>query len=410
MHILIITPFYTPDIGPSAPLFSVLSNALVQSGNKITVITCIPHFATGISNPDFRKRIFYISSENNVDIIRVSVPSLDRSKLRNRLIQFIFFQCGATLCSFSKKYDVGLITNPAIETFFPFIYHAVFRKKPIIWSVFDVYPDVGIKLGIFRTPLIINTVKLLEQICLRHSTHIQIITNSFRSGLHALQVPENKIVLIPIWVDTDFIHPLPKNNSFSIEHQLEDKFVVLYAGNIGLSQGLENVLTVAEKLKDYDKLRFVFVGNGAGLQELQSQVQERRILNVQFIPFQPRDRLPEVLASADVSLVILKRGIGADSLPSKTFSALASGRPVLASVDVKSETWNLINQAEAGICVPPEDPVEIAEAIQKLMSDENYRQRLGKNGRIWAEKNHSVQSATEKFEELFIKAIKAGNS
>ena len=407
MHILILTPYYAPDIGPSAPLFTLLSSEFVRRGNQVTVVSAIPHFASGKTDAKYRNSVNNKSIENGVNIIRVFVPSLDRSKLRNRLIQFIAFQIGSTLSSLKLKYDVALLTNPAIETFLPFAWHAIIRKKPIIWSVFDVYPDVGIKLGIFRKPIVINTVKRLEQICLKRAASIQIIANSFRPGLYALQLPDNKIALIPIWVDTDFIHPLPKNNSFSKEHQLEDKFVVLYAGNIGLSQGLENVLIVAEKLKDYAKLRFVFVGNGAGLPELQSQVQERRILNVQFISFQPRERLPEVLASADVSLVILKRGIGTDSLPSKTFSALASGRPVLASVDVDSETWRLINQAKAGICVPPEDPDELAKAILKLMSDESLRIRLGNNGRNWAEKNHSVQTATEKFEELFIKTTNA---
>jgi len=404
MHILIITPYFAPDIGPSAPLFSLLSSALSDRGKQVTVISAIPHFATGKTDPNFRKKLVYRSIEDNINIVRVFVPSLDRSKLGNRLIQFIFFQIGATFSSALIKYDVGIITNPALETLLPFLWHAILRKKPIIWSVFDVYPEIGIKLGIFKNTFIINIVASIENICLQKAKFIQIISESFRKSLQKFLIPNSKISLIPIWTDTDFIHPLSKNNSFAREHHLDNKFVILYAGNIGLSQGLENLLRAAEILKAYEKIQIIMVGNGAGLLDLQSQVHKRNITNVQFIPFQPRERLPEVLASADVSLVILKRGIGADSLPSKTYSILASGRPIIASVDPSSETCHLILQADAGVTVPPEDPDQIAKAILTLMGNEALRKQLGVNGRDWAIKNHSVQSATEKFEELFIKA------
>jgi colanic acid biosynthesis glycosyl transferase WcaI len=123
--------------------------------------------------------------------------------------------------------------------------------------------------------------------------------------------------------------------------------------------------------------------------------------NVRFLPFQPRERLPEVLASADISLVVLKRGIGSASLPSKLFSILASGRPVLASVDGNSDAWKLVDSSEAGLCVEPERPEQLADAILSLRGDPSCREKMGHNGRTWAEKYHSPQSAAEQFEQLF---------
>ncbi len=405
MHILIITLFYAPDIGPSAPLFTLLSEALVQRGHEVDVIAAVPHFSSGKVSTEYKGIMIRSAIENNVNITRIPVPSVNRSKLRNRMIQFVTFQIGATIASITKKYDVALIINPAIETFLPFAWQAFIRRKPTIWSVFDVYPDVGIKLGIFRSKIVISFVKYFEQICLKYSTGIHIISNSFRESLYKLGVPESKMITIPIWVDTKNIRPMEVNNNFAKEYQLEDLFVVLYAGNIGLSQGLENVLVAAENLKSNKNLCFVFVGNGLGLESLQNRVQQRNISNVKFIPFQPRKRLPEVLATAGASLIILKRGIGSDSLPSKTFSALASGRPIIASVDQESETWQLIQQSKSGLCIPPEDPTKITEAIQNLMRDPHLCNRLGCNGRKWAEKYHSVFSITEQFEHLFIKAL-----
>jgi colanic acid biosynthesis glycosyl transferase WcaI len=124
-----------------------------------------------------------------------------------------------------------------------------------------------------------------------------------------------------------------------------------------------------------------------------------------FLPFQPRNRLPEVLASADISLVVLKKGIGTGSLPSKTFSILASARPVIASVDEGSETWNLIQRSNAGLCVAPENPSALVDAIQALLADRELREQMGRNGRKWAKEKHSPDSAAAQFEMLLNQII-----
>jgi colanic acid biosynthesis glycosyl transferase WcaI len=218
------------------------------------------------------------------------------------------------------------------------------------------------------------------------------------------------MVLVYDWVDTDLIRPMRHDNGFAQEHNLISKFIVLYAGNLGLSQGLEHVLTVAEQLADQDDIRFVFVGDGAGRNHLVTDAKKRQLGNVKFLPFQPRNRLPEVLASADVSLVILRRGIGTGSLPSKIFSVMASGRPLITSVDEGSETWNLVKRAEAGLCVPPENPDELAKAILTLKKGKDLRERLEHNGRVWAERYHSSYRAAEQFEKLLLAAISSRKS
>jgi len=250
-------------------------------------------------------------------------------------------------------------------------------------------------------------VAAMERFCLNHSSIVQIISDSFRPGLRALGVPDDRMTLAYDWVDTDLIRPLPRDNAFSREHNLTHRFVVLYAGNVGLSQGLEHVLDAAEQLVDRQNLLFVFVGEGSSKEHLMAQARQHQLPNVRFLPFQPRDRLPEVLASADVSLVPLRHGIGTDSLPSKTFSILASGRPLVASVDEGSETWNLVERAGAGLCIPPEDPTALAKAIVALSKDDDLRERLGRNGRNWADRYHSPQSAAEQFERLLSVAISA---
>jgi colanic acid biosynthesis glycosyl transferase WcaI len=215
------------------------------------------------------------------------------------------------------------------------------------------------------------------------------------------------MVLVYDWVDTSLIQPLPRDTEFSREHNLSDRFVVLYAGNIGLSQGLEHVLTAAEILSDHPKILFLFVGDGASRESLEAQAHKRQLKNALFLPFQPRARLPEVLGTADVSLVTLRHGIGSGSLPSKTFSILASGRPILVSVDLGGRRIIKKDRSESGICVPPENPNRLAEAILMLKNDNSLREMLGSNGRKWAEQYHSPQSAAEQFEILLSKAIES---
>jgi len=396
---------YEPDLGPSAPLFTMLSKGLVKRGHHVTVITTVPHYPSGQVPTEFRGKLIWRSSEYGVEVIRIWVPSLNRKHLALRLVQFLCYQLGATIAGIGKKYDVVLAGNSALSVWLPFFWFVVLRKKPAIYSVYDVYPDIGVNLGIFRYKPVIMAVSSLERFCLTHATIVHIISDSFRQGLSALGVPDSKMVLVDVWVDTELIRPLAKENSFQLENTLNGQFVVLYAGNLGFSQGLEHILTAAEILADHKDIQFVFVGDGAGREYLQSQSRQQQLINVQFIPFQPREKLPEVLASADVSLVILRQDVGSASLPSKTFSIMASGRPILVSVDEDNETFNLINSTEAGLCVPPEDPSKLAEAILTLKNNKALRERLGRNGRIWVEQHHSPQFAAEQFEKLLFEAI-----
>lgn len=405
MNVLIIGTLYEPDLGPSAPLFTMLSTGLVRRGHHVTVVTTVPHYPSGRVSAEYRGKLIRRSVENGVEVIRLLVPSLNRKRLGQRLIQFISYQLGATLVCSRKKYDVLLSANPSLVVWLPFFWEVIFKNKPAVYSVHDVYPDVGITLGVFRAGPIIKLVSSMERFCLQHAKLVRILSESFRPHLQALGIQDSKMTLIYDWVDTELIHPINKTNPFSQQYELNDKFVVQYAGNIGLSQGLENILDVAKRLVDQRDIQFVFIGDGAGRESLNILAREQKLPNVQFIPFQPREKLPEVLASADISLVILRHGIGLSSLPSKTFSIMASGRPLVVSVDKESETYKLVTRANAGICVPPEDPSSLAEAILQLKQNKSLCEQLGQNGRLWVEQYHSPERAAQQFENILMEAI-----
>jgi colanic acid biosynthesis glycosyl transferase WcaI len=314
------------------------------------------------------------------------------------------------MASIRTHYDVLLIHAPSLEVWLPLAYNAVIRGKPVVYSVHDVYPAVGISLGIFHSKLIIHFITAMEKFCLNHSRKVRILSTSFAPALKKLGVREENLSLIYDWADTELIRPSPRANSFSKENGLSNHFVILYAGNIGLSQGLESVLDAAGRLANQPDICFVFVGDGTGRHALIERANACKLQNVRFIPFQPRERVSEVFASADISLVTLKKGSGLGSLPSKTFSIMASERPILASVDPDSDTWDLIQRAGCGICVPPESPDLLVDAIKVLKQDPQRRLDMGKRGQYYVLQHHSPASAAIQFEKLLSQVMDENGS
>jgi colanic acid biosynthesis glycosyl transferase WcaI len=406
MKILIISPCYPPDLGPSAPMFGMLAESLASLGHQVTVLAAVPHFPNGIVPKEYRHRLWTWEIGNGVHVGRAWIPSGNRANLFHRALTFAIYQVLVTLVGLRVEYDVAFIVNPAIETGLPFLLLGWLRRKPSIFGVWDVYPEVGVRMGLFRNQGVIQLVALLEDACLHNAWNVQVLGEGFLDDLMSHRVDPKRIVIIPPWLDTGLIRPLPRQNLFSCEHELNEQFVVLYAGNLGLSQGLDVVLEAARILENDHEILFLFVGDGAGKAGLTRQASG--LSNVRFLPFQPRERLPELLASADVSLVVLKKGIGASSMPSKTFSILSSGRPVLACVDEGCDTWNYVERCHAGICIVPENPTALVQAIRLLKRNPEQRVQMGWNGRAWAEKYHSPQSAAENFQHLFLKVIREG--
>jgi colanic acid biosynthesis glycosyl transferase WcaI len=410
MRILVVAHYYKPDGGACATLFPLLCEELVKLGHDVTVLTSVPHYPSGIVPRAHRAWKNRSSNENGVKVVRVPLPSVDRSKLAPRMVQFLSFQVGVTQAGLHRDFDVLLTHAPALEGFLSFFYFSTFRRKPVVYSVADMYPEVGIELGVFRNDLVIKTVGWLESYCLNRARIVRVISKSFSANLLKKGVPESKLAMIYDWVDTEEVRPLPRKNGFALEYGLSKPFVVLYAGNIGLVQGLDSVLDAARLVADDSEICFAFVGDGAGRDVLLGKTRRFGLNNVRFVSYQPRERMPEVFATSDISLVSLRAGTGFGALPSKTFQIFSSGRPVIASVDEGCDTWDLIEKADAGLCVPPEDPSKLAEAILTLKQDKDRRERLGNNGRIWAERHHSPQSAAEQFEELLLTAISSRKS
>jgi colanic acid biosynthesis glycosyl transferase WcaI len=400
MRVLVVTPYYAPDFGPSAALYEMLCENLVRLGCEVSVISAVPHYPTGSVSAEFRGHLLQREQRRGVDVTRVWVPSINRARLGMRLWGFLCYQLLATAVGLRRRYDVFIASNPALEVALPFLVLGCLRRKPIIYSVHEIYPDIGIKIGVFRHRPVIWLVDWMERFCLRFAACVRVLSEGYKKTLEAKGVRGSKLAVIHDWVDTDFIHALPRRNAFSSKWGLDGSFLVMYAGNIGPTQGLEQVVEAARLLAAEHSIRFVFIGDGAARNSLQQTAHDAGLSNIQFIPFQPRELLPVVLASADVSLITLRRGLATDSVPSKLYSILASGRPIIAATDAGTDAWNLILRAGCGLCVEPENPQALAQAVLKLYRDEMYRALLGASGRAYVVRQHSLTSAAREFYEL----------
>ena len=406
MNILVLAPYYWPDGGAASNQFTLLSEAIVELGHQVTVIAGVPHYPSGRVPEEYRSFRVQRDHHHGVNIVRVPLPSINRSRMFLRLVQFVAYQLGSALVGRTLTYDLLLMYGPSLEIWLPFFVLGVRRKVPIVYSVHDVYPEVGVRLGVFRNRFVISLVSRLENYCLQHANKIRILSKSFKESLMARGVAAEKMSLIYDWVATGVIKPMPRANPFTRQHDLEGKFVVLFTGNLGYVQGLESIVEAASRLKYKPDIQFVFVGHGAARKSLMEMVADMNLDNVRFIGWQPAEKMPEIYASADISLVSLRKGMAFDALPSKTFAIMASGRPLVASLDPGSDAWDLIERTQSGIPVPAGEPDALVDAIMWLKQDPSKSEQFALNGREYVLSHHSPRSAAESFEKLCLQALR----
>jgi colanic acid biosynthesis glycosyl transferase WcaI len=273
----------------------------------------------------------------------------------------------------------------------------------VIW---DLFPEYAVKAGVIRNKRVISALEWLEKLFYRHAAHLSVISIGFRTKLIERGVPSDKLTVIPVWADPDEISPLPKQTSFRQQYGWQDKFIVLYTGNLGLTCALEDALETADILKIYSDIHFVIVGEGVKKNKLLQTANSKNLPNVTFLPFQPRQKFPELLATADATLVTLNENSQSTSMPSKTFSYLAASRPILAVAPLQSDLSQIIASSNTGLCISPGKPEELANAILRLKSDQIESEEMGLNGRHLLKDQFSREHCVDMYENMFKKFAK----
>ena len=410
MRILMLTTYFAPDSAANAVIMTQLAEDLAALGHEVTVLTSFPHYDADRVPERYRGRLWTKERGGSGDVRRVFlfVPRR-KNRILGRILSYASWNVLSFLAgSLAPRSDLVFVPSPPLTNGAVGFMISRLRGVPFVYNVQDIYPDIAVRLGVLRNRSLIAASGLLERFVYRSAAAVSVISEGFKDNLLAKGVPFRKVRVIPNFADTAFIRPLDRRNRMSTELGLDDRFVALFAGNVGLSQGLGSVLDAAELLKDRPEIVVHIVGNGAAKAALVEEARRRGLTNVMLRPFFPYPELPEMYAASDVGLVPLKRGITDESVPSKVFSIMAAARPVVACVEEGSDTSRLLGQSGCGLRVPPEDPQALAEALVSLSRDREAGRRMGEKGRIWAERHHSRAPIAEAYGKLFLDVLNGG--
>lgn len=302
-----------------------------------------------------------------------------------------------------KKYDVAFVdSTPPIQGLkMPLI--KWLKRKPTIYNVQDIFPDSLVGTGLTHEGSLIWKIgRMVEKITYRYADKIIVISEDFKKNIMAKGVPEDKIVVIYNWVDQNKVVDVPReeNKLFDVYGLDRSKFYITYNGNIGLTQNMDMLLDVAKELqKVYEDIHFVLVGNGAYLDEVKRKVADQQLENVHLLPFQPYEDISHVFSLGDASLVISKPGVGANSVPSKTWSIMSASRPVLANFD-ENELKTIIENNHCGIFTKAGDKDAFKESILTLYNHRELCKEYGHNGRKFVMDNLTREVGTQKYVDV----------
>lgn len=302
-----------------------------------------------------------------------------------------------------KKYDVAFVdSTPPIQGLkMPLI--KWLKRKPTIYNVQDIFPDSLVGTGLTHEGSLIWKIgRIVEKITYRYADKIIVISEDFKKNIMAKGVPEDKIVVVYNWVDQNKVVDVPReeNKLFDAYGLERSKFYITYNGNIGLTQNMDMLLDVAKELqKVYEDIHFVLVGNGAYLDEVKRKVADQQLENVHLLPFQPYEDISHVFSLGDASLVISKPGVGANSVPSKTWSIMSASRPVLANFD-ENELKTIMENNHCGIFTKAGDKDAFKESILTLYNHRELCKEYGHNGRKFVMDNLTREVGTQKYVDV----------
>lgn len=400
MRILILSQWYPPE--PESKIH-LLAQGLVERGHQVTTVTGYPNYPSGRLYPGYRVKWRQWEMREGVRVLRLPLyPSHDRSGAR-RALNYLSFAASASILSplLAGGADVMWVYHPPLTVGIPAWIIGLMRHVPFVYEVQDMWPETLTATGMFSSAGVARLLGALARFVYRRAAAITVISPGFKSNLVAKGVPGDKIHVIPNWADEENFRPVPPDPALAEQFGLVGKFNLIFAGNMGAAQGLENLIAAATQLRDLHDVQFVLIGDGVDVQRLRTLVREQSLDNVQFIDRQPATQMPHFFALAEALLVHLKRDpLFAITIPSKTIAYLACGRPIISVTEGDAAT--VVREAEAGLICPPDDPAALAEAVRCLyrMSVEE-RKHLGEAGRSAYLKQYTRRGLMDRYEALF---------
>ena len=401
--IVVLVPHFAPDTAPTGEVITRIVDEFIAAGRRIHIVTSLPWYRTHAIEEGWTGRLVRRERTAWGSIIRVHpFPGKSKSNLLRRAVGFAGFSAIAGVCTLfaggiHRRPAAIISMSPPLTMGLTGWLAARLRFTTAIFNIQDVFPDAAIETGAITNKRIISAARWLERVSYHRSDAVVVLSDDLRENVVAKVSSRHvdKITVIPNFVDADRIVPMDRMTPYRRELNIGDEIVVMYAGNVGYSQSLTMLLHAAKKMPN---ITFVINGDGAARAELETQA--AGLPNIRFAGYQPRDRVGEVLASGDIHVVPLRTGLGAVSVPSKTYSILAAARPVVAAIDPGTEVTRILEHSGAGVSVAPDNEEVFTSALQSMVANIGEAREQGRKGRQWVETHVSPAAVAQSYLSL----------
>jgi glycosyltransferase involved in cell wall biosynthesis len=398
--VLICNQYFPPDFAATGQLLEELAHHLGQQGCNIRVFTSQPGYA--FDHPTAPRK----EERGSLTIRRTRASRIWPHRIRGKVVSGLLYCLRATLHLLRPANRTDLIvltTSPPYLLFIGFVAHLLLRI-PYICLVYDLYPDVAIKLEVISEQHWL--ARLWQRFNLeiwKQSKGLIVLSSSMKEHI-AVQVPElqNKIHVIHSWADPDKLKPLAKaDNPFAQTHNLVNTFTVLYSGNMGRCHDMDTILETALLLKKHADIQFLFIGNGAQHSHCQKWVETHQLSTCRFLPYQPKETLPYSLAACDLALVSVKPGMEGMIAPSKLYGHLATAKPVAVICPEESYLRDMVDEGGFGRSFLNRGAEPLSQFIQSLKRDPQWASAMGRRGRAYLEQRFTPAIIAQQYMDLF---------
>jgi glycosyltransferase involved in cell wall biosynthesis len=390
-RLLVLNQYYWPGVEATAQLLAQLCEALADE-YEVRVLTGVVRGHEGRPRRELR---------NGVEIVRVRSTAFERSRLGLRAVNYASYVLGALLSGlFGPRPDLVLcMTDPPMVGAAALAVARRFRAPLLVISE-DVFPEIATRLGRLENRLLVALLRRLVQLSLKRADRVVAIGETMRRRLEEKGAPPERIRVIPNWIDTQEVSPQPRDNEWARAHGLVGSFVVMHSGNVGHAQNLDVLVRAATFLRDLERLQVVIIGFGARHAATVALARLLEVDQVRFLPYQPREVLPQSLSAADLHFVGLVKGLAGYVVPSRLYGIMAAGRPVIVAAEAESETARLVSEVGCGIVLPPGRPELVALAIRDAYEGRLDLAEMGRRGRAYAVAEADTRVALARYRAL----------
>lgn len=411
MKILFLSQYFPPEPGAPAARVSELTRHWAAAGHDVTVLTGMPNHPTGVVPAEYRGRGLVREDFHGVKVVRTWIYAAANKGRVRRSLSYASYSASAVAIGQLpiEAPDVVIATSPQFLCGVAGRLIAGMRRKPFVFEVRDLWPESIVAVGALPAGHpVVRGLEVVEEHLYRAADGIVVVTDTFERRLVERGVPPSKLHVIKNGVDLERFRPGERDTELRRSLGFGGRFVLAYVGTHGMAHGLGAVLDVAARLRSRDEVRFLFVGEGAERANLEARARREGLSNVTFLGALPRERMPEVYATADACIVPLRKTeLFTTVIPSKIFEILAMERPIVLSVD--GEARALIEASGGGIFAPPEDVDAMTGAVLDLLSSPERRREMGRRGRAYVMREFDRKVLAERYLEV-LEGITAARS